>query len=98
MGVLVFPYRPDWQLLVIRVLLAFRNQGGRPHPSAGHVPPLGERCFTFGLKMLMFSLILGILVTATKDKNNHYPYNPTTTVLLSEVLKLLVSSVLFIKE
>eukprot|EP00794_Sanderia_malayensis_P020076 gene20076-22046_t len=40
----------------------------------------------------------GILVTATKNKENHYSYNPTTTVLLSEFLKLLVSSTLFIKD
>lgn len=33
----------------------------------------------------------GILVTATKDENNHYPYNTTTVVLLSEFIKLLVS-------
>lgn len=40
----------------------------------------------------------GILVTATKDKDSHYPYNPTTIVLLAEFLKLLVASTLFIKE
>ena len=33
----------------------------------------------------------GILVTATKDKENHYSYNTVTVVLLTEFLKLLVS-------
>ena len=46
----------------------------------------------------LIKLILGILVTATKDKENHYAYNPTTTVLLSEFLKFLVSSFIYIKE
>lgn len=40
----------------------------------------------------------GILVTATKDKDNKYSYNPTITVLLSEILKLIVASILFVKE
>jgi len=30
-------------------------------------------------------------VTATKDKENHYSYNTTTVVLLSEFVKLLVA-------
>ncbi|KAJ7383962.1 hypothetical protein OS493_024651 [Desmophyllum pertusum] len=33
----------------------------------------------------------GILVTATKDKDNHYPYNTVTVVLLTEFVKLLVA-------
>ena len=50
-------------------------------------------------KLYLFVLFdLGILVTATKDKNNKYPYNPTTLVLLSEFLKLIVASVLHVKE
>lgn len=40
----------------------------------------------------------GILVTATKDKDNKYPYNPTTLVLLSEVLKLCTAAVLYVKD
>ena len=43
-------------------------------------------------------LVLGILVTATKDKNNKYPYNPTTLVLLSETLKLVIAATLHCKE
>ena len=30
----------------------------------------------------------GILITASKGKSKEYPYNPTTTVLLSELLKV----------
>lgn len=33
----------------------------------------------------------GILVTATKDKDNHYAYNTVTVVLLTEFVKLLVA-------
>ncbi|KAL9952448.1 hypothetical protein ACROYT_G039707 [Oculina patagonica] len=33
----------------------------------------------------------GILVTATKDKDNHYSYNTVTVVLLTEFVKLLVA-------
>jgi len=33
----------------------------------------------------------GILVTATKDKENHYSYNTVTVVLLTEFVKLLVA-------
>ncbi|XP_066933113.1 UDP-galactose transporter senju-like [Clytia hemisphaerica] len=40
----------------------------------------------------------GILVTATKDKNNKYPYNPTTLVLLSECLKMVTAAVLYAKD
>ncbi|XP_047132565.2 UDP-galactose transporter senju isoform X1 [Hydra vulgaris] len=40
----------------------------------------------------------GILITATKDNENNYPYNPTTLVLLSEFLKFFVSCGLHIKD
>lgn len=41
---------------------------------------------------------LGILVTATKDKNNKFNYNPITVVLLTELVKLLLSSAIYIKK
>ncbi|BFZ11854.1 hypothetical protein BsWGS_14893 [Bradybaena similaris] len=40
----------------------------------------------------------GILVTASKSKDNSYSYNTVTVVLLTEVLKLVASTLLFIKD
>lgn len=39
----------------------------------------------------LFFFPTGILVTATKDKENHYAYNTVTVVLLTEFVKLLVA-------
>lgn len=51
-----------------------------------------HRCF------LSFFLCSGILVTATKDKNNRYNYNTTTVVLFTEILKLFVACFLQLRE
>ncbi|BFZ07338.1 hypothetical protein BsWGS_10377 [Bradybaena similaris] len=40
----------------------------------------------------------GILVTASKSKDNSYSYNTVTVVLLTEVFKLLAAAVLFVKD
>ncbi|XP_001628633.2 UDP-galactose transporter senju isoform X2 [Nematostella vectensis] len=40
----------------------------------------------------------GILVTATKDKNNRYHYNTTTVVLFTEVVKLFAACFLQLQE
>lgn len=40
----------------------------------------------------------GILVTASQESNNKYSYNTVTVVLLTEVLKLIVSSCLYCRE
>ncbi|KAK0043366.1 UDP-galactose transporter senju [Biomphalaria pfeifferi] len=40
----------------------------------------------------------GILVTASKSKDNKYSYNTVTVVLLTEVLKLVTAAVIFIKD
>ncbi|CAN8022799.1 hypothetical protein HPB47_027252 [Ixodes persulcatus] len=40
----------------------------------------------------------GILVTASKDKNNKYDYNITTVVMLTECLKLVVTTLIFLKD
>lgn len=40
----------------------------------------------------------GILVTASKNKNNTYSYNTVTVVLLTELLKLVVSTVVYLKD
>ncbi|KAH9523043.1 hypothetical protein Btru_065588 [Bulinus truncatus] len=40
----------------------------------------------------------GILVTASKSKDNKYSYNTVTVVLLTEVLKLVAAAILFIKD
>lgn len=40
----------------------------------------------------------GILVTASQESNNKYSYNTVTVVLLTEVLKLIVSTYLYCRE
>ncbi|RUS79921.1 hypothetical protein EGW08_012309 [Elysia chlorotica] len=40
----------------------------------------------------------GILVTASKSKDNSYSYNTVTVVLLTEVLKLAAAAALFVKD
>lgn len=40
----------------------------------------------------------GILVTATKNRNNKYDYNITTVVMLTECLKLVVSTLMYLKD
>lgn len=40
----------------------------------------------------------GLLVTASKTKENKFNYNPTTVVLMTELLKLTVSALIYLKE
>ncbi|XP_064489958.1 UDP-galactose transporter senju-like [Ornithodoros turicata] len=40
----------------------------------------------------------GILVTATKDSNNSYNYSITTVVLFTECLKLVVSTLIYLRD
>jgi len=40
----------------------------------------------------------GLLVTATKDKNNSYKYNIITVVLMTEILKLVIASFIYLKD
>lgn len=53
-------------------------------------------------KLFSFVLVatgrLGILVTASQDKSNQYDYNIVSVVLLTEVLKLVISAVLYCKR
>ena len=44
------------------------------------------------------SWIAGLLVTASRKGHTTYPYNVTTVVLITEAVKLLISSTVFIKE
>lgn len=43
-------------------------------------------------------LFAGILVTASQDSNSQYSYNTVTLVLLTEVLKLVVSAAIYAKQ
>lgn len=48
------------------------------------------------LYLLLISFIfLGVFVTASKSKSGKYEYNTTLVVFLSEVLKLVASSLLY---
>ncbi|KAF7279388.1 hypothetical protein GWI33_007330 [Rhynchophorus ferrugineus] len=40
----------------------------------------------------------GLLVTATQDSNNKYDYNIVTVVLCTEILKLIISTLLYCRE
>lgn len=40
----------------------------------------------------------GLLVTASKTKENKFNYNPTTVVLMTELLKLTVSALIYLKD
>lgn len=53
--------------------------------------------FIFVLYILLF-VNQGILVTASQSTNNKYSYNTVTVVLFTEVLKLILSSGLFLKS
>ncbi|XP_073826636.1 UDP-galactose transporter senju-like [Musca autumnalis] len=55
---------------------------------------------TFLIFILYMSLFIGqgIFVTASQESNNSYSYNTVTVVLLTEVLKLLVSASLYLKD
>lgn len=48
--------------------------------------------------MTMLNITTGLLVTASRHGTQTYPYNPTTVVLFTEVLKLAISSTVFLKE
>ncbi|TMW49870.1 hypothetical protein DOY81_005051 [Sarcophaga bullata] len=55
---------------------------------------------TFLIFILYMSLFIGqgIFVTASQESNNSYSYNTITVVLLTEVLKLIVSATLYCRE
>lgn len=59
--------------------------------------PTGKHFFIFVGYMALF-INQGILVTATKDKDNHYSFNTTTVVLLSEFVKLVVAFGLHLRD
>lgn len=50
------------------------------------------------LIILFIISIPGIFVTASQESNNSYSYNTVTVVLLTEVLKLIVSGALYLRE
>ena len=41
---------------------------------------------------------IGILITYSKNAVGHFSYNPTTVVLLTDVVKLLVCAIVHLKE
>lgn len=59
--------------------------------------PTKLTCLIFIFYMSLF-ISQGILVTASQESNNSYSYNTVTVVLLTEILKLVVSSGLYCKD
>ena len=47
---------------------------------------------------MVVSLQQAFLATASKSNDGTYPYNPTTVVLLTEVLKLILASIFYMKR
>lgn len=41
---------------------------------------------------------IGILVTSSQDSNNSYSYNTVTVVLITEIVKLIVSALLYCRK
>lgn len=56
------------------------------------------RCCCVWMKIMWNCLFVGILVTASQDKSNRYDYNIVSVVLLTEVLKLVISAVLYCRR
>nr|XP_008191620.1 PREDICTED: uncharacterized protein LOC662078 isoform X3 [Tribolium castaneum] len=54
--------------------------------------------FVIFLAYILLFVGQGILVTASQKADNQYDYNIITVVLLTEVLKLIVSTLLYCKE
>lgn len=47
---------------------------------------------------MIFVYILGIFVRASQNENSTYNYDTVTLVLLTEVLKLVISCILYCRE
>lgn len=43
-------------------------------------------------------MLIGLLVTATKNKDNSFDYNPTTVVLMTEALKLVFACGIYLNR
>lgn len=79
----LFPSKLSFVIFVVYILL-FVNQG---------------KSQFFRINFLNFpSVFSGILVTASQKSDNQYEYNIVTVVLLTEVLKLVISSALYCRE
>ena len=50
------------------------------------------------LSYMMMFVAQGMLVTASRHGSSSYSYNTITVVLLTEMLKLIMSSVIYLKE
>ncbi|XP_014671980.1 PREDICTED: LOW QUALITY PROTEIN: CMP-sialic acid transporter 1-like [Priapulus caudatus] len=62
-------------------------------------PDLFPTTWSFVVFILYMALFInqGILVTSTKNSDKSYDYNVTTVVLLTECLKLIISTILYVK-
>ncbi|XP_059138671.1 UDP-galactose transporter senju-like [Physella acuta] len=73
-------------------------------PKNGKMGLISAELFPTKLSFVVFITYMGlfinqgILVTASKSKDNTYKYNIVTVVLLTETLKLVVAAILFVKD
>ena len=59
------------------------------------VPPVAK---TIRSEPFTISIIQGMLVTASRSGGSDYPYNTVTVVLITEVLKLILSGLIYMKD
>lgn len=78
----LFPSKLSFLIFVVYILL-FVNQGNT---------------LVFNRFFKISNAFSGILVTASQKSDNQYEYNIVTVVLLTEVLKLVISSLLYCRE
>jgi len=61
----------------------------------------GRSCLNISSKTFLIALCVssaGILVTASKNKDGGYSYNPTIVVLLTECMKIVAAIAIYVKE
>ncbi|CAF0885978.1 unnamed protein product [Brachionus calyciflorus] len=73
------------------------GSNSNPMSSLKNLFPTKISFFVFIAYMALF-INQGLLVTASKNKDNKFNYNPITVVLLTELLKLIFSSVAYLKN
>jgi len=62
---------------------------------------IGQGMFNYIYTVILINKLqhfAGIFVTASQESNNSYSYNTVTVVLLTEILKLIVSTCLYCRE
>ena len=84
-------------------LIYFPDSKYSPPPGCSHLEkisrlfPSRESKLVFGMYVMML-VAHGMLATASRHGSSSYSYNTVTVVLICELLKLFVSSLVYFKE